>query len=409
MARTKQTACKSDSKGKLTQVTFDQPSTESDGTSTMDKPEQAPTDIDLIQGTQPHTAKPHGKPPVDPEATTQAPQLPVKADQEEEEIVELDVAVEGDTEGKAGPSTSTTSSIITTHKCKHDNDEDKESRRYMAQSRAAAEAWKKAVTETDDANVAKAAYNTLCNTLYQQVLKKQPSFTVALKYKVLDSISKQDRLYMTGDDANVFYAKRIGEEPGKSVVNRKEEQEIKDAVVAVHDTALQACDGLRKVHSALGNLAKVAPLDMHMSIVRAQQIPNVNVVIKVAQAVPDQPTYGDMITPYHLPTPSKVANETEATRQMAAFMYFTLYNMIMHKPISQENCATLFKVQYSSFRGTVSGRKQPGGSQTMKEKKLKALAKSKGTPTSPMTRSQTGASKGSTPKSSRGRGKGGKK
>ena len=53
----------------------------------------------------------------------------------------------------------------------------------MAQSHAAAEPWKKAVTETDDANVAKAAYNTLYDTLYQQVLTKQPSFTVALKIK----------------------------------------------------------------------------------------------------------------------------------------------------------------------------------------------------------------------------------
>ena len=155
MARTKQTACKSDSKGKLTQVTFDQPSTEPDSTSTMDKPEQAPTDIDPTQGTQPQTTKLHGKPPADPEATTQAPQLPAKADQEEEEIVEIDVGAEGDTEGKAGPSTSTTSSTITTCKCKCDNDEDEESRRYMAQSHAAAEAWKKVVTGTDDTNVGK--------------------------------------------------------------------------------------------------------------------------------------------------------------------------------------------------------------------------------------------------------------
>ena len=147
----------------------------------------------------------------------------MKADQEEEEIVELDVGAEGDTEGKAGPSTSTTSSTITTHKCKHDDDEDEESRRYMVQSCAAAEAWKKAVTETDDANVAKAAYNTLYNTLYQQVLTKQPSFTVSLKNKVLDSISKQGRSYMTGDNVNIFYTERIGEEPGKSVVDRKEE------------------------------------------------------------------------------------------------------------------------------------------------------------------------------------------
>ena len=63
MARTKQTACKSDSKGQLTQATFDQPSTEPDSTSTMDKPEQAPVDIDPTQGEL----------SADPEATEQAP------------------------------------------------------------------------------------------------------------------------------------------------------------------------------------------------------------------------------------------------------------------------------------------------------------------------------------------------
>ena len=225
MARTKQTACKSDSKGKLTQATYDQPSTEPDSTSTMDKPEQAPTYNDSTQGTQPQTAKPQGKPPGDPEATTQAPaQLPVKAVQEEEEIVELEEEAEGDTEGKAGPSTSATTSTTTGHKCKCDEDEEEESRRYMAQSCAVAEAWEKAVTETEDANVAKAAYSMLYNSLFQQVLTKQPSFTVTLKNKVLDNISKQDESYMTGDDANIFYTERIGEEPGKSVVNRKEEQ-----------------------------------------------------------------------------------------------------------------------------------------------------------------------------------------
>ena len=52
----------------------------------MDKPGQAPIDIDLPQPT-----KPQGKPTVDPKATSQAPaQLAVKADQGEEEIVELE-------------------------------------------------------------------------------------------------------------------------------------------------------------------------------------------------------------------------------------------------------------------------------------------------------------------------------
>ena len=83
------------------------------------------------------------------------------------------------------------------------------------------------------------------------------------------------------------------------MVNRKEEQEIKDEVTAVHDAALQVCDGLREVHLALGKLANVAPFDIYMRIIREQQIPNVNVVIKIAQAVPDQPTYGNMITQYH--------------------------------------------------------------------------------------------------------------
>ena len=267
----------------------------------------------------------------------------------------------------------------------------------MAQSRAAAEAWKKAVTETEDEAVAKAAYSQLYEALHQQVLAKQPSFTKARKDKVLDSISQQDGRYMTDDNANMFYTERIGEEPRKSAFDRKGEQPMKDAVVAVHDAALKACDSLAK-------LAKVAPFDLYMRIVREQQIPNVNVVIKVTQAVSDQPTCGNMITQYHLPTPSKVAKETEETRQMAAFRYFTLYNMIMCDRISQINCATLFKVQYLLFRRTVSGRRQPGSLEIEKAKKLKLLAEAEGTPSAPTTRSKT-----SSTKSSHGRGKSGKK
>ena len=169
MARNKQTAHKSDSKGKITQVTFDQPFTKPYSTSTtMDKPKQAPTNTDQTQGTQPQTVNPQGKPSVDPEVPTQAPaQLHAKADHEEEDIVEFNTGAEGDTGGKAGPSTtSATSSTPITHKCKHDDDEDEESRRYIGQSGAAAEAWKKAVTEATDENVAKAAYSMLYKASY---------------------------------------------------------------------------------------------------------------------------------------------------------------------------------------------------------------------------------------------------
>ena len=62
----------------------------------------------------------------------------------------------------------------------------------MAQSHAAAEAWKKAVTEADDKAVAKVAYSQLYDALHQEVSAKQPSFTKAFKNKVLDSISQQD-------------------------------------------------------------------------------------------------------------------------------------------------------------------------------------------------------------------------
>ena len=70
-------------------------------------------------------------------------------------------------------------------------------------------------------------------------------------------------------------------------------------------------------------------------------------------------------------------------------MYFTLYNMIMHECISQINYSTLFNVQYSSFRRTVSGRRQLGSSEIEKGKKLKLLAEAEGTPSAPMTRSKT--------------------
>ena len=222
MARTKQTACKSDSKDKFTQATFDQPSTNPDSTSTMDKPKKVPTDTD------PRHPAPDCQTPrrrsVDLEAPTQEPaHLPVEAEQEEQEIVQFDIGAEGDTGGKTSPSTSSdtpSTPINCKHKC--DKDEDEGSRRYMVQLHAAVEAWKKAVTETEDSNVAKAAYSMLYNALYQGI-NKTTFFHSHTKTKVLESISKQDGMYMTADDANVWVTKKISEEPEKSVVDRKEE------------------------------------------------------------------------------------------------------------------------------------------------------------------------------------------
>ena len=106
MARTKQTAHKSDSKGKLTTATFD----ESNSTSTIDqpvtsKPSQDPIDIDLTMDTQPQPTNVPGKPTVDPEATAQ--------EQQEEVIEVVEQEAKGDTGDTASPSTSTKPS----HKC----------------------------------------------------------------------------------------------------------------------------------------------------------------------------------------------------------------------------------------------------------------------------------------------------
>ena len=78
------------------------------------------------------------------------------------------------------------------------------------------------------------------------------------------------------------------------------------------------------VYQTLHGQEKVDPLDIYLKVVREKQIPNVNIEINVAQSVPQQPTHGNMVIKYHLPTPSKVAVEGEATRQMAAFMYYTM-------------------------------------------------------------------------------------
>ena len=106
-----------------------------------------------------------------------------------------------------------------------------------------------------------------------RVLPKQPGFTCANKYNVLNSILKLDGMYMTDDDAETWYTKRIGEEPGKTAVNRNQEQAVKAAVVKVHDVVLQACDSLKVIHQSLHELGKVAPLDFYLTVVREQQNP----------------------------------------------------------------------------------------------------------------------------------------
>ena len=112
---------------------------------------------------------------------------------------------------------------------------------------AAVETRRDAVIKAKDKDKAKKAYSTLYNTLLTQVLPKQPNFTVVNKQKVLGSILKQDGMYVTDDDAEIWHTERISEEPGKTAIDRDQEQAIKDAVVAVHDATLSTCDSLKVV------------------------------------------------------------------------------------------------------------------------------------------------------------------
>ena len=113
MVGTKETACKSDSSGKLTQVTFDKPNS----TSTMDKPstyqdpQEQPVqpnqlDIDPMDTQQP-AAKVPGDATVNP-----------KAAQGEEDVVEIEQKAAGEKEATASPFTSQP-----THKHKATNDD----------------------------------------------------------------------------------------------------------------------------------------------------------------------------------------------------------------------------------------------------------------------------------------------
>ena len=323
---------------------MDKPSTYQDPQEQPVQPNQL--DIDPMDTQQP-AAKVPGDATVNP-----------KAAQGEEDVVEIEQKAAGEKEATASPFTSQP-----THKHKATNDDgDEESKAYKAFSRAAAETWRDSVIKATTDAEARQAYDTLYDTLYNKVLPKQPGFTYAHKDSVLNSILKLDGTYMMDDDAETWYTERVGEEPGKTAVDRDQEKAVKEAVVKVHDAVLQACDSLKVVHQSLCELGKVAPLDLYLKVVMEQKIPNVNVVIKVAQSVPQQPTHGDMVVKYHLPTPSKVAMEGEATRQMATFMCYTMYNMLHHKPTSQEKGCKLFDCQYTSFCRTVSGRKQLGGS-----------------------------------------------
>ena len=99
----------------------------------------------------------------------------------------------------------------------------------------------------------------------------------------------QDGTHLTDEDSNVHYIEKESEEPGKSCLTTDTEKKIKDAATAVHDVALEVCDSLKTMQEALHELGKVVPLNIYMKIVREQQIPNVKVVINVAQGIPDQP------------------------------------------------------------------------------------------------------------------------
>ena len=160
MARTKQTACKTDTKGRPIKAIFDEPDSTMDKPTTSQAPHKIPDqpdqpDIDPTDIQQPASQAP-GDPAVKPPAAAPS----------EEEIVEVKQKAAGEAEGTAGPCTSQS---LHKHKAT-DDDSDKESKAYKAFSHAAAETWRDSVIKATNEDKAKQTYNTLYEMLYQQVL-----------------------------------------------------------------------------------------------------------------------------------------------------------------------------------------------------------------------------------------------
>ena len=104
--------------------------------------------------------------------------------------------------------------------------------------------------------------------------------------------------------------------------------------------------------------------DIFLDIIRQVQLLAVQVMVRMRSEEEklQGKTYQEPSMTQHLPNYKKLPpNVTDATRTIAALMYYALHKQLTGKARSQQVCSNDFGCKTTPFKRLVTGKKQPGG------------------------------------------------
>ena len=103
--------------------------------------------------------------------------------------------------------------------------------------------------------------------------------------------------------------------------------------------------------------------NIFFDIIRQVQLPSVQVMVRTRskEEALQGKTFQELSLTQHLPNHKKLhPSATDATRTMAAFMYYALHKELTGKARSQQACSEDFGCKMTPFKHLVTGKKQPG-------------------------------------------------
>ena len=179
---------------------------------------------------------------------------------------------------------------------------------------------------------------------------------------VLASIADKSGQFISEVDKYTVYVSKEDETIMKKpvVVSPEARKSISEYYKAVQDLCQSQAIFMQKMREM-----EVAINDenIFLDIIRQVQLPAVQVMVRTRskEEALQGKMYQELSLIQHLPNHKKLQpSTTDATRTMAAFMYYALHKQLTGKARSQRACSDDFGCKMTPFKHLVTGKKQPG-------------------------------------------------
>ena len=180
---------------------------------------------------------------------------------------------------------------------------------------------------------------------------------------VLASIADKSGQFISEVNKYTVYVSKEEETIAKKpvVVSLEARKSISEYYKAAQDLCQSQTIFMRKMREME---AAVNDDNIFLDIIRQVQLPAVQVMVRMRseeEAIQGK-MYQELLLTQHLPNHKKLQlSMTDATRTMAAFMYYALHKQLTAKAKSQQACLDDFDCKTTLFKCLVTGKKQPGG------------------------------------------------